>query len=103
MAGRPAHRHGAHHATVGHSKKARISPKPTLKLGKKGPVRLDKKGAIPEPGIPLVKYPLLFNERGLGSSEVAAGCTRVFGAQCIGHEFNLAERENPSSTIRKHP
>ena len=28
---------------------------------------------------------------------------RVFGAECIGHKFNLAEWENPSSTIRKHP
>ena len=29
--------------------------------------------------------------------------SRVFGAECIGHVFNLAERGNTSSTIRKHP
>ena len=28
---------------------------------------------------------------------------RVYGAECIDHEFNLAEGENTSSTIRKHP
>ena len=28
---------------------------------------------------------------------------RVYGAECIGHEFNLAEGENTSSTIKKHP
>ena len=29
--------------------------------------------------------------------------SRVYGAECIGHVFNLAEGENTSSTIRKHP
>ena len=29
----------------------------------------------------------------------ARTCIRVYGAECIGHEFNLAEGENTSSTI----
>ena len=33
----------------------------------------------------------------------ARTCIRVYGAECIGHEFNLAEGENTSSTIKKHP
>ena len=47
--------------------------------------------------------------QGLGYSGDSAAkvltkfCTRVYGAECIGHEFNLAEGENTSSTIKKHP
>ena len=31
------------------------------------------------------------------------GPGRVYGTECIGHKFNIAERENASRTIRKHP
>ena len=47
-------------------------------------------------------YSCTFTNQGL-SGMLPYGRVRVYSVKCIGHEFNLVEGENTSSTIRKHP